>query len=94
MKKLSILLFLGFTFLFLLSGCGEDDSGGSDCSDAINNMIKQNGNPEEVQKYDSGDYHSWTYWYWCRGWSATFTWGSLVGKCETSTYTFSPICKY
>jgi hypothetical protein len=46
-----------------------------------------------VNKYDSGDYHSWTYWYWCDGISYTFTWSKHdCDSCEVSTYTFSPIC--
>jgi hypothetical protein len=73
-----------------MSGCGGglfDQS----CDDQRDDLVKQMGNPEEVKRYDSGDYHSWTYWYWTRGFSRTFTWGGAAGECSTSDYTFSPI---
>ena len=60
------------------------------CNEEMNNLVASRGNPEEINKYDSGNYHSWTFWYWCSGFSMTFTWDDC--SCETSTYTFSPIC--
>ncbi len=91
---------LGLFFLVLLaismtlSGCGKDGIFSCHCNDEIDDLIADHGNPEEINKYDSKGYHSHTYWYWCKGFSRTFTWGSNVkGCCEVSTYTFSPICK-
>lgn len=90
-RKLIILLAL---IPMLFSGCNGDDLFGEcNCNDEMNNCTANHGDPEEINKYDSGDYHSWTFWYWCQGFSMTFTWGTNVeGCCETSTYTFSPIC--
>jgi len=58
----------------------------------MDSCIESHGNPEDINKYDSEGYHSWTFWYWCQGFSRTFTLGKNVYGCETSTYTFSPIC--
>ena len=78
---------------FISFGCSElDDITNCDCDDEIAKLIKKRGQPEEIERFDSGNYHSHTYWYWCSGYSKTFTWGGAAGCCETSTYTFSPIC--
>ena len=71
-----------------LAGCG----GGLDnsCDDEREDLVKSAGNPEELDRYDNGDYHSWTYWYWSSGFARTFTWGGPVNGCEISDYTFSP----
>jgi hypothetical protein len=76
----------------LLAGCGG--GGGifdESCDDQRDDLAREKGNPEEIRRFDSGDYHSWTYWYWSRGFSRTFTWGGAAGSCKTSDYTFSPI---
>ena len=80
--------------VLLLAGCfhTKEDQGKDNCSDEIKSLINSRGAPEEIQRYDSGDYHSHTYWYWCSGYSKTFNWGEVFENCETSTYTFSPIC--
>jgi len=50
------------------------------------------GEPEEINTYSSSDYSSETWWYWSKGISYTFKWGSLIeGDCDISTYTFDPI---
>ena len=92
-KMLGLILLLA---LFILPGCGGGSTGGgwncNNCDDEINDTIAKNGMPEEINRYDSGDYHSHKFWYWCRGWEITFTWGKDTGKCcDWSTYTFSPI---
>jgi len=74
----------------LLAGCEKEDDSPS-CQGAIDALIDERGHPEEVNKYDDGDYHSWTYWYYTKGYSETFTWGGAAGDCSSSTYTFSPI---
>jgi len=63
----------------------------NDCDDEMDDVIHKYGDVAEVDKYEDGDYHSVTYWYWCQGVSFTFTWSSDI-SCEKSKYTFSPIC--
>lgn len=73
-----------------LAACGSevfDD----DCSHEMDDLREERGEPEEIQRFDSGDYHSHTWWYWRRGFSRNFTWGGPVDDCETSDYTFTPI---
>jgi hypothetical protein len=84
MKKLIVII-----LSVSLAGCWLFEE--PDCSDEIADLESQYGVAEEVDRYDSSDYHSHTYWYWSRGYSKTFTWGSIVGACEISTYTFAPI---
>lgn len=78
--------------ILVLTGCSDEDFGNGDCTEEMvameSNMEER---PEEWNKYDSGGYHSWTAWYWSRGFSRTFTWGTNVYNCEVSDYTFSPI---
>ena len=87
MKKLIL-----FMAVFLLLGCGDgfdEIFTDSDCNDEIQECVEIYGNPEEVYSYDSGSYHSLSYWYWAQGIEKTFTWGQ--GYCEVSTFTFTPI---
>jgi len=77
------------TILLFITGCEESSS--SNCNKQIKSLTDQRGSPEEVQKYDSGDYHSHSYWYWSKGFSRTFTWGDVVEGCEISDYSFTPI---
>lgn len=74
-----------------LAGCLEDDSS-SNCDSQISDLKADWGQPEEINRYDSGDYHSHNYWYWCKGYQRSFTWGEYTDGCEVSEYTFSPIC--
>ncbi len=68
-----------------LSGC-------FDCESDMEEIRDLWGSPTEVNRYDSEGYHSETWWYWSRGKSFTFTWGSDVSKaCDMSTFTFTPI---
>ena len=83
------IIIIGFITVVATGGGGD---GGGDCGGNIASLVKIYGEPEEIEKYDSGDYHNHTYWYWCKGFSKTFIWGSYVDDCEQSTYTFSPIC--
>ena len=68
----------------ILNGC-------FDCEGKMDDTREKWGLPTEIQRYDSEGYHSETWWYWSRGQSFTFTWGSDVGTCDVSTYTFTPI---
>ena len=88
MKKIIPVLFLATLF-----GCSEDDSSDANCDSQIRSLVNQLGQPEEINRYDTSDgYHSHDYWYWCRGFERTFTWGTNVDGCRTSDYTFDPIC--
>ena len=77
----------------MISGCihSKEDRGEADCSDQINSLVNDMGPAEEINRYSSGNYYSYTYWYWSRGFSRTFTWGENVTNCEISDYTFTPI---
>lgn len=62
------------------------------CDNEMEDIRNQYGKPEEVESYSSSEYQSETWWYWSKGISYTFTWGSSVkGHCELSKYTFTPI---
>lgn len=85
----------------LMAGCGgssDEDFVGLGpaapnhiCGDAMHNVTREYGDPEEIKKYDSGDYHSYDYWYWSQGVKYGFTWGSFVDGCEVDRYLFTPI---
>jgi len=63
------------------------------CSGSERNCDRHPSQYEEVTTYDSGSYHSRTYWYWCSGYSMTYTWDDDVyDSCDVSRYTFNPIC--
>lgn len=79
-----MVLLLGIICLIALN-CAQN------CDDEMDDIKSKKGTPEEVNTYSTSDYKSETWWYWSKGISYTFTWGSSVGKCEVSTYTFSPI---
>ena len=98
MKHLLIILMVAS----LLTGCFMEDVADSikdafepiNCDDEIEDIQKKYSDYwVEVDTYESDGYYSYTYWYWCAGVSYTFTWGSDVGKCEQSRYTFDPICE-
>lgn len=90
MKPYPILAALATSVLLAACGGGGDLFDAS-CDDQREDLVKQAGAPEEIKHYDAGDYHSWTYWYWSRGTSRTFTWGGSNDRCNISDYTFSPI---
>lgn len=83
-----------------IAGCHDDDDwyddghhhDYSDCSSEMDDRIDYSGYPEEINNYDSDGYHSRTYWYYCDGFSETFTWGSNVQGCEVTNNTFAPSC--
>jgi len=85
MAKKIILIILIFFVLFW--ACKP-----SNCDKEMDKKRSEYGEPEEVETYTSSDYNSVTWWYWSKGISFTFKWGSLIEKgCEVSTYTFPPI---
>ena len=65
---------------------------GCDCKDEMADARKKYGSPEETNRYDSGEYHSVSYWWWRQGVNKSFSWGHGEG-CKVSTYTFTPIKK-
>lgn len=86
-----VLILIGSLFITSCGG-GGGLFGSCDCDKAKEEIRNDLGTPEEVNSYNSDDYHSETYWYWSKGISYTFTWGSVVdGCCQVSTYTFAPI---
>ena len=63
----------------------------SNCDGEMDEIRQKEGTPEEVNRYDSEDYHSVSWWYWSKGIEYTFVWGEIIDGCEVSTYTFPPI---
>lgn len=74
----------------LAAGCGGGGIFSNNCDKEGSNTRSAYGEPQEIDKYDSGDYHSHTWWYWSRGFSRNFTWSNDI-SCRTSDYTFAPI---
>lgn len=77
------------TSALVLSACGGgifDES----CDSQRDDLVKKRGAPDKIDKFDSDDYHSWSYWYWKSGFERTFTWGGAAGSCSTSDYSFTP----
>ena len=74
--------------LLFMAGCSNDD-----CEDQIKDITNKYGKAEEVNTYNSGDYHNMDLWYWSKGFQYSFTWGNDIKGCEVSKYTFTPITK-
>jgi hypothetical protein len=81
----SLALALAIGGVLLVASCSDD------CEDEMSDTRKRHGAPEEVNTYNSGDYHNVDWWYWSKGIEFSFTWGKNVDGCEVSTYTFTPI---
>ena len=80
--RIFILTFVCVLFYFCSSNCDSE----------MDDIEGTYGKAEETSSYSSEGYHSETWWYWSKGVSYTFTWGSSIeGDCDMSTYTFSPI---
>ena len=99
MIKKVIILIIGLVAILLLSlaGCREDyyhhhDDDHNYCSDEMSDRERISGDPDEINRYDSDEYHSRTYWYYCDGFAETFTWTENVNGCEMHTNDFEPIC--
>ena len=100
MRKNVIILIIGLVAILSLNiaGCREDDyyyhhhDDYNYCGDEMRDRERISGEPEEINIYDSDDYHSRTYWYYCDGFSETFTWRENVNGCEIHTNNFEPIC--
>ena len=65
MKKLLLVSVLIITISMIFTTCTqkqrEELFGTSNCQEEMDDCIAAHGNPEEINKYDSGDYHSWTF---------------------------------
>ncbi len=81
MKKILIFILVAFVF----QACNVN------CDSSKSDRRKSSGAPEEVTSYSSGNYSTETWWYWSKGISYTFTWGT--DGCKTSSYSFSPMHK-
>ena len=56
--------------------------------------LDQYGEPEEVDKYNSEDYHTVDWWYWTQGFEVSFIdspYDDTYGWRVDSTYEFEPI---
>jgi hypothetical protein len=84
---LTIFFIISAVFFFATCELFKEEN----CDSKMEEVRANRGEPEEVNRYDASDYHSVDWWYWSQGICYTFTWGSLVGGCEVSTYTFTPI---
>ncbi len=73
------------------SSSSIDTSLTHDCSHEIGSLVNERGEAEEINAYDSDNYHSHSYWYWSQGYEKSFKWGEYSDGCETSEYTFEPI---
>ncbi len=52
------------------------------------------GQPEDVYRYDSGDYHSVDWWWWSKGFRVAFIdspYDEIPGWSVDSTWSFPPI---
>ena len=72
--------------LLTFIGCADKN-----CDDQMAETRTNHGTAEEVNSYNSGDYHNVDWWYWSKGFQKSFTWGENIKGCEVSTYTFDPI---
>ena len=92
MKNFFIIVII--SLFMILSGCVFYDGEifiAYNCDAEIEKSKASHGEPDEIDKYDSGGYYTWTFWYWSEGFSMTFTWGTNIDGCKTSKNTFSPI---
>lgn len=79
------------SLFMILGGCTGEIVITYNCDGEIGALKASHGNADEIDKYDSAEYHCWTFWYWSDGFSMTFTWGTNVDGCKKRKDTFSPI---
>lgn len=88
----SLLFLVIFSSLVTSINCDLFNHLKCNCDDKMEEIRNKMGPPEEVNRYDTSDYHNVDWWYWSKGICYTFEWGSIVDKCcEVSTYQFEPI---
>lgn len=88
----SLLFLFAFLYLFLfITGCGDGSGllglGPDDCNKDINELLVSYGNPDNITRYDSDDYHSWSYRYIKHKLIKTFTWSDDI-DCTIDTYSW------
>ena len=72
-----------------LAGCGSQKLSGN-CGEQMNDFREQYGDPQEVERFESGSFARHTWWYWRLGLARTFTWDGAPGSCEMTDQTFPP----
>ncbi len=72
-----------------LAGCNSDKLSGN-CGHQMDDFRDQYGEPQEVERFESGSFHRHTWWYWRLGLARTFTWDGAIGSCEMTDQTFAP----
>ena len=85
-----VLIFLLTLLLGCIGSSGNPFGSCDNCNNSISDYVEINGLPDDVNSYESDNYWSVTYWYWCEGMSRT--WEQISCNCDQSTYTFAPIC--
>lgn len=83
-KRLIILLAVA-----MLTGCGSDRIA-VDCRYEIEDLENELGPPQEIERFESGRYYRYTWWYWRLGFARTFTWDGGYNSCETTDQNFPP----
>lgn len=85
MKAIALLMVLA------LIGCGDGNGvlglGYEDCDKKMNETVATYGQPDKVTKYDSGTYHSWTWYYNRYKFIKAFTWDDDM-DCQADTFTY------
>lgn len=72
-----------------LAGCGSEKLSGN-CAEQMDDLRDLYGEPQEVDRFESGNYHRDTWWYFRIGFARTFTWDGAPGSCEMTDQTFPP----
>ena len=72
-----------------LAGCGREKLSGN-CAHQMDVFRDLHGEPQEVERFESGNFHRHTWWYWRLGLARTFTWDGAPGSCEMTDRTFPP----
>jgi hypothetical protein len=85
LKKRTIILLTAL----MLAGCGSDRVA-VDCGREIEDLEDELGRPDEIETFESGRYHRYTWWYYQQGFARTFTWDGSYGSCETTDQNFPP----
>jgi len=92
MKTICIILLASLC----IGGCSKKDIGcgpTKSIQDVYNEMVTKYGKAEEINTYSSGDYSSWSCWYWSRGFEYDISKERGEDAYVSSWYTFTPIRK-
>ncbi len=90
-------LFIIILICILFLSCSKEDNPFSTkynpCRERMDQARRELGEPEDIYKLDSSGYKSESWWWWTKGLSYTWSWGSNVKGCQKTTYKFDPIGK-